>query len=145
MSELNLVQELNFETPAYVEAINSFNAQRWYRAHDLFEELWFEATGELRELIQGIIQISVAEYHLENGNTNGSILLMAEGLNHLCSTQSLAIGYDLVFLYDVVRKRLSALQNQMNPADLPKPNLIPITYIEFTRSNPVASTTCESR
>lgn len=47
MSELNLSQEFIFETAPYLEAVYSFNSQKWYAAHDLFEELWFEATGEL--------------------------------------------------------------------------------------------------
>jgi len=143
MSELNQSQEFIFETPPYLEAVDSFNSQKWYAAHDLFEELWFEATGELRELLQGIIQVSVAEYHLENGNTNGSILLMAEGLNHLYASQFLAIGYDLFLLRDVVRERLSALQNQVNPTDLPKPNFTPMARSASMCRNPILSTTWE--
>ena len=145
MSELNPSLEYLFETAQYCEAVNSFNSQKWYEAHDLFEELWFEAMGELRELLQGIIQISVAEYHLENGNAKGSVLLMAEGLNHLHTSQSLSIGYDLVFLCDVVRKRLSALQHQMNPTDLPKPFLTPMVHVELTSSNPMFSSSCDSK
>jgi hypothetical protein len=145
MSELNLSQEFIFETAPYLEAVYSFNSQKWYAAHDLFEELWFEATGELRELLQGLIQVSVAEYHLENGNTKGSILLMAEGLNHLHASQSLAIGYDLVLLRDVVRNRLSSLQNQVNPIDFPKPNLTPLAHLASLTRNPSLSSTCECK
>ncbi|MGA1713487.1 MAG: DUF309 domain-containing protein [bacterium] len=112
-----------FTSSPFCEAVHSFNARNWYHAHDQFEELWHNASGEIRELLQGIIQISVAEYHLENGNTRGSTLLMAEGLNHLESFTSLGVGYDLVLLHDLVRKRLSALQNQTDPSSLPKPYL----------------------
>ena len=128
MSELNL-SELNqdqvdlFLRPPYSEAVIHFNSQDWYAAHDRFEELWYEASGDLRELLQGIIQVSVAEYHLDNGNTTGSILLMAEGLQHLDSSQSLATVYDIDGLRNLVRKRLSALQCQVDLAGFPRPHL----------------------
>jgi hypothetical protein len=112
-----------FTSSPFCEAVNSFNARNWYLAHDQFEELWHQASGEKRELLQGIIQISVAEYHLENGNIMGSTLLMAEGLNHLGSITSHGVGYDLVLLQDLVRKRLSALQNQTDPSAFPIPYL----------------------
>lgn len=112
-----------FRELPYVNAVHVFNSQQWHTAHDLFEELWYEATGDLRELLQGIIQISVAEYHLGNGNRKGSILLMAEGLNHLYASESVVVGYDLQRLRDVVRMRLSALQTNVDLTDLPKPHL----------------------
>ena len=123
MPELNPNTSASFASSRFLEAVNSFNSEKWYLAHDLFEELWHQASGDIRELFQAIIQISVAEYHLENGNTRGAILLMAEGLNHLLATASLRAGYDLVFLRDLVRQRLFALQNQKDLSALPKPYL----------------------
>ena len=123
MSELHPDTSTSLASSHLLEAVNSFNSEKWYLAHDLFEELWHQSSGDFRELLQAIIQISVAEYHLENGNTRGAILLMAEGLNHLLATASLRVGYDLVFLRDLVRERLSALQNQKDPSALPKPYL----------------------
>ena len=113
-----------FQTPPFQEAINFFNTEQWYLAHDRLEELWYETTGQLRELLQAVIQISVAEYHLENGNIRGSILLMAEGLNHLVSSRSLDTGYDLSSLQQVVSNRLLALQNGSDLAPCPRPRLL---------------------
>lgn len=115
-----------FTEEAYVHAVHVFNSQQWHAAHDLFEELWYEASGDLREFLQGIIQISVAEYHLDNGNKKGSILLMAEGLNHLNISDSFVTGYDLDRLRKVVSQRLSALQNELDPNNptIPRPSLI---------------------
>lgn len=123
MSKLQPSPLKYFASGCFVEAVNSFNSEEWYKAHDLFEELWHQASGEIREFLQGIIQISVAEYHLENGNAIGSTLLMAEGLNHLDASESLAVGYDLAFLRNIVRERLFALQNQTDPSAFPKPYL----------------------
>jgi predicted metal-dependent hydrolase len=107
----------------YTHAVQLFNSHQWYPAHDAFEELWHESQGILRSLLQGIIQISVAEYHLENGNLRGSILLMAEGLNHLKSSSFPALGLDLDRLIDIVCSRLSALQAGTDLIKLPLPSL----------------------
>lgn len=108
----------------YLQAIDLFNSSQWYAAHDLFEELWHEFHGPLRAMLQGIIQISVAEYHLENGNIRGSTLLMAEGLNHLQSFRSYALCFDLESLILCASSRLQALQADASLEGLPPPTLL---------------------
>jgi hypothetical protein len=74
-------------------------------------------------LLQGVIQISVAEYHLENSNLKGAILLMAEGLNHLQSGLAIDPGFNLPLLNEVVRLRLTSLQCGSSVDGLPFPYL----------------------
>jgi hypothetical protein len=105
------------------QAIELFNAHDWYAAHDAFEELWHEALGGKRKLLQGIIQLAVAEHHLNNGNQRGALLLMAEGVNHLQACLALDSGLDLQLLRATASLRLAALQADQNLADLPLPRL----------------------
>jgi hypothetical protein len=107
-------------------AILLFNAQEWYAAHDAFEELWHEAVGEERGLFQGIIQIAVAEHHLRHGNVRGSLLLMAEGLNHLQPLPVQDLGFNLQLLRDIASQRLAGLQTGLALDDIPFPVLEPI-------------------
>ncbi|MEY4353373.1 MAG: hypothetical protein RLZZ609_1614 [Cyanobacteriota bacterium] len=107
----------------YQCAVDLFNRQQWYAAHDAFEELWHDAQGSLRPLLQGIIQISVAEYHLECGNLRGSTLLMAEGLNHLDSADPDDVDFNINNLKNAVARRLSALQSGTSIDDQPLPCL----------------------
>jgi predicted metal-dependent hydrolase len=109
----------------YQEAINLFNAREWYAAHDAFEELWHESVGEERAVFQGIIQIAVAEHHLRNGNRRGSLLLMAEGLNHLQAAPPQGLGFDLPSLQAIVSQRLAGLQTGQTLDDIPLPVLQP--------------------
>ena len=104
-------------------AVDLFNRQQWYAAHDAFEELWHEADGTSRPLLQCNIQISVAEYHLECGNLRGSTLLMAEGLNHLDSADPDDVDFNIIDLKSAVARRLSALQSGSSIADQPLPCL----------------------
>jgi predicted metal-dependent hydrolase len=105
-------------------AIKLFNAHDWYAAHDAFEELWHESVGDERGLLQGIIQIAVAEHHLCGNNQRGALLLMAEGLNHLESCPLQAVGFDLLSLKAIVRQRLASLQAGQPPVDIPMPQLV---------------------
>lgn len=110
----------------YRKAVNLFNTRDWYAAHDAFEELWHESVGEQRAVFQGIIQIAVAEHHLRNGNRRGSLLLMAEGLNHLQASPSQDLSFDMHSLQAIVRQRLASLQTGQTLDGIPLPVLEPV-------------------
>ena len=65
------------------EAINLFNNQKWYEAHDAFEDIWNDLIGDERQIVQGILQISVSQFHLNKGNLNGAMILIGEGLGRI--------------------------------------------------------------
>ena len=46
-------------------ALNLFNNQEWYEAHDAFEEIWNSVDGDERQVIQGILQVSVSQFQEE--------------------------------------------------------------------------------
>ena len=64
-------------------SLNLFNSQNWYEAHDALEDIWNELDGDERQIIQGILQISVSQFHLSKGNNNGAIILLGEGLGRI--------------------------------------------------------------
>ena len=43
--------------PRFQQAIELFNSQQWYDAHDVFEELWHETAEPERRSLQGILQV----------------------------------------------------------------------------------------
>lgn len=69
----------------------------------------------------------MAEYHLDNQNLRGAILLMAEGVNHLESGIRIDLDYDLRDLLNVMRKRLSCLQSCGDLSSCNQPMLHAIT------------------
>ena len=62
-------------------AIRQFNNREWYDCHETIEELWLGETGEMRNFLQGTLQISVALLHWRNGNYGGAISLLESGIN----------------------------------------------------------------
>ena len=106
------------------KAIFLFNSGDWYPCHDGFEALWHETAGPMRPVLQGILQIAVAELHLERGNCRGATILMGEGLGRLKSCPPNALEIDLVALINLSMQRLLALQRQSSIEDLELPRLV---------------------
>jgi uncharacterized protein len=60
-------------------AIDQFNQGDFYGCHDALEALWVEAPVDEKKFYQGLLQISVACYHLGNSNWRGATVLLGEG------------------------------------------------------------------
>ena len=87
-----------------------FNSCQWYKSHDVFEEIWHETGGPERQLLQGILQVAVAQVHLENCNLNGATILYGEALGRLRRYRLSNLGLDVEGLYSCVSRRLECLQ-----------------------------------
>ncbi len=87
-----------------------FNSCQWYKSHDVFEEIWHENGGPERQLIQGILQVAVAQVHLENSNLNGATILYGEALGRLKRYHLTNFGLDIKGLSKCVSTRLEFLQ-----------------------------------
>ncbi len=111
------------DDPRFQEAVRLFNAADWYACHDGFEELWHETQGPMRPVLQGFLQIAVAELHHERGNRRGATVLMGEGLGRLRDCGEEALGISLASLRQCVHERLRLLQSEGSLAALPLPRL----------------------
>jgi CheY-like chemotaxis protein len=66
-----------------IEGISLFNAGEYYECHEAIEEAWVAEKEPVRIMYQGILQIAVACYHIENKNWRGSMKLLDRGLPKL--------------------------------------------------------------
>jgi len=60
-----------------------FDAGLHFEVHEVLEPHWIAAQGEVREALQGLIQIAVGYQHLANGNRAGARSLLVEGSGRL--------------------------------------------------------------
>ena len=111
---------------SFVIALNLFNNQDWYEAHDAFEEIWYSVDGDERQVIQGILQVSVSQFHLSKGNLKGATILLGEGLGRIKSRTKINLGIDLESFCRCLETLLRKLQYKeiLNESD--KPYLRPL-------------------
>ena len=108
-------------------ALSLFNNHEWYEAHDAFEEIWNSVDGDERQVIQGILQVSVSQFHLSKGNLNGATILLGEGLGRIKTRTNINLGVDLDAFCHCLEDLLRKLQYKeiLNESD--KPFLKPLS------------------
>ena len=104
-------------------ALNLFNNHEWYDAHDAFEEIWNSVDGDERQVIQGILQVSVSQFHLSKGNLNGATILLGEGLGRIKTRTQINLGIDLDSFCRCLENLLRKLQYNETLNDTDKPFL----------------------
>ncbi|MFN6564941.1 MAG: DUF309 domain-containing protein [Nostoc sp. ChiSLP01] len=104
------------------QGIEQFNSGQFYACHDTLEALWIEASEPEKSFYQGILQIAVALYHLENRNWRGAVILLGEGSNRLRHYPSSYGGIDIDELLSQSVPLLKTLQqigaDKINAGDL---------------------------
>lgn len=96
----------------FLLAIRQFNSREWYDCHETIEDLWLGETGEMKDFLQGTLQISVALLHWRNGNHGGAVSLLASGVNYLKRVPDVCLWVDVPSLIadsDRVRVALEEL------------------------------------
>ena len=122
---MNEESTINIQNSLF-EALNLFNNHDWYAAHDAFEEIWNVVDGDERQVIQGILQVSVSQFHLSKGNLNGATILLGEGLGRIKYRTKTNLGIDLESFCQCLEDILRKLQYKEKLNDNDKPFLIPI-------------------
>ena len=107
-------------------ALNLFNNHEWYEAHDAFEEIWNSVDGDERQIIQGILQVSVSQFHLSKGNLNGATILLGEGLGRIKTRTKNNLGIDLESFCNCLEVLLRKLQYKETLNENDKPFLKPL-------------------
>ena len=96
-----------------------------------FWRIWNSVDGDERQVIQGILQVSVSQFHLSKGNLNGATILLGEGLGRIKTRTKINLGIDLESFCQCLEDLLRKLQYKelLNESD--KPFLKPLWWIYF--------------
>jgi uncharacterized protein len=98
------------ENPDFWVGIQQFNQGEFYACHDTLEALWMEAAAGDRLFLQGILQIAVGLYHLGNGNCQGAMTLMGEGIGRLRGYEPAYCGIDVAGVRSTIGQFLQRIQ-----------------------------------
>ncbi len=81
--------------PLVINGLELFNQGEYFEAHEVLEAAWRAEEGPVRELYRGILQISVAYYHLLRGNYTGASKMFFRSRNWLRPFPDRCRGIDL--------------------------------------------------
>lgn len=80
---------------ALLKGATLFNHGLFFEVHEVLEVQWKQEAGDLKVFLQGLIQVAVAFYHLENQNYRGALVLLKEGLEKLLPYRPRFLGVEL--------------------------------------------------
>ena len=99
-------------SPLALEGLEAFNRGEYFEQHELLEEAWIEESRPIREMYQGILQVGVAFFHIEQGNWAGAIKLFRRGLPRLRNLPPICQGVDIAGLRtaaEAIHREVAAL------------------------------------
>src|SRR5579859_6345623 len=85
--------------PRYLAGVLLFNAQDYFEAHEVWEDLWSENHGDERRFYQGLIQAAVGLFHFGGGNLGGAVKLYRSGYDYMKPCGAHFLGLDLTVFW----------------------------------------------
>lgn len=83
------------ELRAFAKGVDEFNRGYFFECHETLEDVWMGVRGPSRDFLQGLIQVSVALYHLTGGNRAGAASLLRRALARFRKYPGSYWGFDL--------------------------------------------------
>lgn len=92
------------------EGIDLFNRGYFFEAHDVWEEIWQEERGPMRNFFKGLIHLAGGFHHYQNGNHRGSAALLSSGVGYLKPFLPGQMGVDLAAILPHVEAALAKVE-----------------------------------
>jgi predicted metal-dependent hydrolase len=112
------------ERAAFDRGVAEFNAGYYFECHDTLEDMWAGIRGPSRDFFQGLIQVSVAFYHLTSGNLPGAESMLRRALKRFERYPDRYFGFNLVVHRSELQGWLDRIARarvvDLTVADLPK-------------------------
>ena len=108
-----------------------FNTGFFFECHDTLEEMWSGVRGPSRDFFQGLIQVSVAFYHLTGGNLAGAQSMLARALKRFERYPDRYFGFDLA----AHREELRAWLERIAGGEVGQPTLVDLPKWKFDMSS----------
>jgi uncharacterized protein len=102
-----------------------FDAEKFFEAHEFWEEIWLVEAEPEKTFLQGLIQITAAFHHHQRGNPDGAQSLLTSGIVKLLRFPEDHHGLPIKELRENAKKWVRALGEQVDTSELPLPRLTP--------------------
>jgi predicted metal-dependent hydrolase len=127
------LEEQKIKQELFISGLNAFNANKFYDAHEYWEDLWSDYRLKDPKFIQALIQLSVGYFHISNLNINGANGLLKKCLSKFTLYKPHHRGLD-------VNKIILSVDNSLNDLDTIKNinefnwSLVPKLILDDSRS-----------
>ncbi len=118
--------------PRYLEGIEHFNKCDFFEAHEVWEELWADTSGQSRRFFQGLIQVAVCLHHFGNGNIRGAKKLYHGSRGYLEDYRPKYLDLDLDKLFselEICCREILESQEEFPRIEI-VPDLIPEIHLQ---------------
>lgn len=117
------------EAEIFHEGIRQFNEGDWFEAHEVWEDIWRDASGQKKLFYQGLIQFAVTIEHIRRGNPRG-----VRAVQKTCITKFVGLSGDYMGIdVDWIRAELKrmvdpilALPAERFAPELPRGQELPV-------------------
>jgi len=99
--------------------IDLFNSGRFFDCHEALEEVWLELSGDRKQFMQGLIQLTVALHHLTNDNRVGAARLLAAA----CEKLSIESPERKLIDMEALLAAVASLRAQLDASDWTPPKI----------------------
>lgn len=117
------VQYAEEDWEAYERGIRLFNREKFFEAHEAWEEIWHRAHEVDRRFLQGLIQAAAFLLKVEDGNLNGSKRLYERFMDKLKAYRPGYWGLNLDKLLKELSQVREGLETEKKPEAYPKIDL----------------------
>jgi len=97
-------------SPDFLRGVALFNRKAFFEAHELMELAWRDESGNRRRFYQGVLQMSVAWYHLEHSNLVGAQKVLRKAAKNLITFPDHYLEFNLI----EIRQQIAMLQEAVD-------------------------------
>ncbi len=101
-----------YDDPPSAEAVKGFqefNHGKYFEQHETLEGAWMAEKRPVRDLYQGILQVGLSCYHVEQGNWRGAVKMLRRGLPRLARLPDVCQGVQVKALREAGEAMLTEL------------------------------------
>ena len=117
--------------PRYLAGVLLFNAQDYFEAHEVWEDLWAESHGDERRFYQGLIQAAVGLCHFGNGNLGGAAKLYRSSRDYMERCGSPFLGLDAAAFWAQMERCFRPVLGPEPPDRATRPDTALLPVIEL--------------
>jgi uncharacterized protein len=127
------------ESEKFRSGVTYFNAQQFFEAHEVWEEVWLVEPEPEKTFLQGLIQLAAAFHHYGRGNLRGARSLLAAGIAKLARFADDHSGLALAKLRGEAGQWAKILEAEKSPGRRRPPQIQFVTGAQETTEKQIPS------